>query len=81
MVLGITPRPQALTAGAGEKEGGGVHEDYREVAEEVAPPGEELFLDQILHTAPSAGHLWPERLLVRAAQGLAQPGHGPVEVV
>ena len=51
MVLGEAAPPQRLAARALEIEAGGVHEHDVERGQEVAPAGEQLLLQDVLHAA------------------------------
>src|SRR4051812_9661197 len=70
---------QGLAAVAGEGQRGGVEEHQAEVAEQVAPAGEQGLLDLVLDGAGRERGGVPLRLL--AGQLLAEPSHRPVEVV
>jgi hypothetical protein len=48
MILGVAVPTEACPAAAVEGERGGVDEDHRELAEEIAAAGEQAFLDQVL---------------------------------
>src|SRR3954471_12571769 len=78
MVLAEAPLADLLAAFALEVDGGGVEEDQLQVGEEVTAVGEYLLLDPVLDAA--WGERSPSHLLV-LGQLLAEPGHGPVEVV
>ena len=78
MVLAEAPLADVLAALALEVDRGGVEEDQLEVGEEVAPVGEQLLLDPVLGAAGGERRLV---LLLVLGQLLAEPGHGPVEVV
>ena len=78
MVLAVAALADVLAALALEVDRGGVEEDQLEIGEEVAAVGEQLLLDPVLDAAGSERRL--VRLLV-VGQLLAEPGHGPVEVV
>ena len=75
MILGMTVGPQALAARAVERQCGRIHEDQRQVGEQVAPACEQTLLDLILHAARR------EIALCGRIELLAQPGHRPVEMV
>ena len=76
MVLRTPPGAQGLAAGTLEVMAGGVHEHQAEVAEQVTPAGEQGLLDHVLGAAPARA-----RLPLVASHPLAQPGHGPVEMM
>ena len=78
MVLAEAPLADVLAALALEVDRGGVEEDQLQVGEEVAPVGEQLLLDPVLDAAGCERRLV---LLLVLGQLLAEPGHGPVEVV
>src|ERR1019366_9780238 len=61
-----------------EVDRGGVEEHELKVSEEVAAVGEELLFDAVLGASGCEGGL--ARLLV-VRQLLAEPGHGPVQVM
>src|SRR5215469_17197244 len=75
MVLRVAVSPQALAAGAVERQTGRVHEDQRKIAEQIPAALEQALLDQILDAA--------RRQRIGADRGdlLAQPGHRPVKVM
>jgi hypothetical protein len=73
--LEIAVLAQRLAALAVEGEAGGVHEHGGEVGEQIAAAVKQPFLDQVLDTARRER---PVRLLL---QFLAEPGHGPIEVM
>ena len=75
IVLGIAVLAERLAALAIEGEAGGVHEDGGEVGEEIAAAVEQPLLDQVFDAARRQR---PIRLLLHL---LAEPGHGPVEVM
>ena len=68
-------RPQALAARAVERQRRGVHEDQRQIGEEIPPAREQPLLDLVLHAARR------ELALRRRRQLLAQPRYRPIEVV
>src|SRR3954452_3421731 len=80
VVLGVAALAERLPALAGEAEGGGVHEDDGEFAEQVAPAFEQRLLDLVLDAAWREGRrvLLP---IVLGVEFLAEPSHGAVEVV
>ena len=78
MVLGVASRAERCAARALEAERGGVHEHHGEVGEEVAPAGEQRLLEAVLHAARREGGGVG---LLGLGQFLAEPGHGPVEMV
>ena len=69
---------QRRATGAGKRQRRGVHERYRELAEQVAPAREQLFLDQVLDGA--RGEACGIGRLI-GIELFAQPSHGAVEVV
>ena len=71
-------RPRVLAAGALEIEAGRIHEHQIERAEEIAPPREQVLLDDILQ-ATRRKRRGPVLLIFR--QFLAKPGHRPIEVM
>ena len=75
VVLGMAVRPQAVAARAVERQRRGVHEDQRQVGEEIPPALEQTLLDRVLHAARR------EIAVSGRLQLLAQPGHRPIEVV
>ena len=78
VVLAVAPLADVLAALALEVDRGGVEEDQLQAGEEVAPVGEQALLDPVLDAAGSERRLV---LLLVLGQLLAEPGHGPVEVV
>ena len=68
-------RSQALAARTMERQRRGVHEDQRQVGEEIPPALEQSLLNLVLHAARR------ELALRRRLELLAQPGHGPIEVM
>src|SRR5512135_224111 len=78
MILAEAPLANLLAALPLEVDRGGVEEDQMQVGEEVTAVGEYLLLDPILDAA--RGEWCLARLLV-LGQLLAEPGHGPVEVM
>ena len=78
MVLGMAAPAERLPAAAMEAERGGVHEHHRQLAEQVAPAGEQLLLDLVLDAAGREGG---GAGLLGVGQFLAKPGHRPIEVV
>jgi len=58
IIFGIAALPEALAAFAVERQAGRIHEHDAEIGEQIAPPLEQLFFDQVLHaaglSAPSA---------------------------
>ncbi len=78
MVLAEAALADVLAAFALEVDRGGVEEHQLEVGEQVAAVGEQVLLDAVLGAAGGEGRL--ARLLV-VGQLLAEPGHGPVQVV
>ena len=78
MVLAEAPLADVLAALALEVDRGGVEEDQLQAAEEVAPVAEHALLDPVLDAAGCERRLV---LLLIRGQFLAEPGHGPVEVV
>ena len=75
MVLRVAVSPQAFAARAIERQTGRVHEDQREIAEQIAAALEQALLDQVLDAARRQGTGRGGRHL------LAEPGHRAVEVV
>ena len=78
MVLGVATLTDGFSSLSLEVDTGGVEEDQLELAEQIAPVGEQPLLDQVLGTSRG------KRCLVRlfwAGQLLTEPGHGPVEMV
>ena len=75
VVLGMAVRPQALAPRAVERQRRGIHEHQRQVAEEIPPALEQSLLDLVLHAARR------EIAFHRKFKLLAQPGHGPIEMV
>jgi hypothetical protein len=75
MILGVAVSPQAVAAGAVERQAGGVHEDQRQIAEQIAPALEQALLDHVLDAARR------QRAGSGGADLLAQPGHRPIEVM
>lgn len=73
VVLAVAVLPDAFAPVSLEAEGGRVEEHKAHFAEEVAPPVEEGFFDEVLGAAREAHEPFPN--------GLAQPTHGPVELV
>jgi hypothetical protein len=51
MVLAETVLAEGLPVLAFEMQAGGIHEHQVEPAEQIAPMGEKLLLDQVLYTA------------------------------
>jgi len=78
VVLGVPTLAEALAARAFEVEAGGVHEDDRQLAEQVAAGLEQPLLHHILEAA--RGERGAVRLL-GVRQLLAEPAHRAVEVV
>ena len=68
-------RPQALAARAVEAQRSRIHEDQRQVGEQVALALEQTLLDLVLDAARR------EFAVCDGLQLLAQPGHCPIEVV
>ncbi len=75
VILAVAAPAQPLPAGALEVEAGGVHEHHVQGREQIPPMGEQRLLDQVLDAARA------RRRLVLAGQRLAQPRHGPIEMV
>ena len=78
MVLGEAAPPQRLAARALEIEAGGVHEHDVERGQEVAPAGEQLLLQDVLHAARRKRR---RGVLLVFGQLLAQPRHGAIEMM
>src|SRR6516164_8793869 len=78
MVFAIAVLTDALSAEALEIQAGGVHEHQVEPAEQVAPMGEQLLLDQVLGATRSK---WRRIVLLLGGQCLTKPSHGAVEMV
>src|SRR5215472_12559080 len=78
MVLAIAVLTDALSAEAFEVEAGGIHEHQVQAAEQVAPMGEQLLLDQVLGAARRETR---RIILLPRGQCFTEPGHGTVEVV
>ena len=78
MVLAEAPLADVLAALALEVDRGGVEEDQLQTAEEVTPVTEHALLDPVLDAAGCERRLV---LLLVFGQFLAEPGHGPVEVM
>ena len=78
MVLAEPPLADVLAALALEVDRGGVEEDQLEIGEEVTPVGEQPLLDPVLGAAGCERRLV---LLLVLGQLLAEPGHGPVQVM
>ena len=77
MVLGKAA-PSKVGRRALEIEAGRIHEHQIERAEEIAPPREQVLLDDILQATRREGR-GPVLLIFR--QFLAEPGHRPIEVM
>jgi hypothetical protein len=75
VILGVAVGTEALTTRPLEREGRGIHEHNREIGKQVAPPFEQLLLDQVLDAA------WGQITLGGRLHLLAEPGHGPIEVM
>jgi hypothetical protein len=78
MVLGMAPLTEALAARPLEVQAGGIHEDHRQLAEQVATGFEQPLLHHVLEAA------WGERRavsLLGVRQLLAEPAHRAVEMV
>ena len=71
-------RPRRLAAGALEIEAGRVHEHQIERAEEIAPPREQLLLDDVLQAARRKRR---GPVLLVFGQLFAEPGHRPIEMM
>ena len=75
MVLRVAVSPEARAAGAVGRQTGCIHEDQREIAEQIATALEQALLDQVLdaarHQRPGRG--WDDLL--------AEPSHRPVEMM
>ena len=78
MILGEAAPSQRLAAGAFEIEAGGVHEHQIERAEEIAPPREQILLDDVLQATRREGC---RPVLLVFGQLLAEPGHRPVKMM
>jgi hypothetical protein len=78
MVLRVAMRPQTVTVRPAERQTGRVHEDQRQVAEQIAAPFEQALLDQVLDAArcQSAG-----RAGAVSSPSQAKPSHRSVEVM
>jgi uncharacterized protein (DUF3084 family) len=77
MVLGEAAPPESLAARALEIEACGSHEHQIERAEEIAPPREQVLLDDVLLAARRERR---GAVLLVLGQWLAEPGHRSVEV-
>jgi hypothetical protein len=75
IVLRVAVSPQAFAARATKRQTGRVHEDQREIAEQIAAPLEQALLDQVLDAA------WRQRAGGGRCRLLAEPGHRAVEMV
>src|SRR5574337_553130 len=78
VILGEAAPPQPLAAGALEIEAGGVHEHDVERGQEVAPGGEQLLLQNVLHAARRKRR---RAVLLILGKLLAQPRHRAVEMM
>ena len=78
MVLGETAPSERLTARALEIETGGVHEHQIKRAEEVAPPREQILLQDVLQAARREGR---GAFLLVLGHFLAEPGHRAIEMM
>ena len=78
MILGEAAPSQRLAARAFEVEAGGVHEHEIERAEQIAPPREQVLLDDVLQAARREGR---SAVLLILRQFLAEPGHRAIKVM
>ena len=78
MVLGEAAPSEGLAARAFEVEAGGVHEHDVERGEEVAPGGEQLLLQDVLHAARRKRR---RGVLLVFGQFLAEPRHRAIEMM
>src|ERR1019366_1000979 len=78
MILRVSALADGLASLALEVDRGGVEEHDVQLGEQVPAPGEQLLFDEVL---VGAGSERRGAILLVFGEGLAQPGHGPVEVV
>jgi hypothetical protein len=78
MILGIAVPAQRLAARALEIETGGIHENKIELGEQVAPPLEQTFFDDVLETARCKRGA---AILFGRRQFFAEPSHRPIEMM
>jgi hypothetical protein len=78
MVLGEAALSKGLAALSLEIQAGRVHEHEIELAEQIAPAREQVFLDNVLHATRCKGR---SAILLIRAQFLAEPSHRPVEMM
>jgi hypothetical protein len=76
VVLAEPMLAERLPALAFEIQAGRVHEHKVEPAEQIAPMGEQLLLDQILHATRRERRC---RILLIGGEGLAEPGHRTID--
>jgi hypothetical protein len=78
VILGIALGAERRTARAGETERRRIHENNRQLSEQVAPTLEQPFFDQVLDRARCERR---RILLLLGRQFLAQPRHGPIQMM
>src|SRR5208337_882836 len=78
MVLGEAAPSERLAARALEIKAGGVHEHDVERGQKVAPTGEQILLQDVLHAARRE---WRRAILLVLGEFLAEPRHGAVEMM
>src|SRR5271166_4123078 len=78
MVLGEAAPSERLAARAFEIKARGVHEHDVERGQKVAPTGEQILLQDVLHAARRE---WRRAILLVAREFLAEPRHGAIEVM